>query len=62
MVARFQEDDDVKVFLLTGKTMGTGVTLTAADRVVIVEPNWNPIVDNQVTWACSCLLTGLNWL
>ncbi len=26
---------------------GLGLTLTAADRVVIVDPSWNPAVDNQ---------------
>jgi SNF2 family DNA or RNA helicase len=28
---------------------GLGLTLTAADRVVIVDPSWNPAVDNQVS-------------
>lgn len=26
---------------------GLGLTLTAADRVVIVDPSWNPATDNQ---------------
>lgn len=26
---------------------GLGLTLTAADRVVIVDPSWNPAQDNQ---------------
>jgi superfamily II DNA or RNA helicase len=26
---------------------GLGLTITAADRVVIVDPAWNPAVDNQ---------------
>ena len=26
---------------------GLGLTLTAADRVIIVDPAWNPSVDNQ---------------
>lgn len=27
---------------------GLGLTLTAADRVIIIDPAWNPSVDNQV--------------
>ncbi len=27
---------------------GLGLTLTAADRVVIVDPSFNPSIDNQV--------------
>jgi hypothetical protein len=27
---------------------GLGLTLTAADRVVIVDPAWNPALDSQV--------------
>ena len=26
---------------------GLGLTLTEADRVIIVDPAWNPAVDNQ---------------
>ncbi len=26
---------------------GLGLTLTAADRVIIVDPAWNPATDNQ---------------
>jgi SNF2 family DNA or RNA helicase len=35
------------VFLLTSQVGGLGLTLTAADRVIIVDPAWNPSVDNQ---------------
>ena len=50
-VARFQEGAPgrapVPVFLLTSGVGGLGLTLTEADRVVILDPNWNPAVDNQ---------------
>ncbi len=43
----FQTRDDIPVFLLTTQVGGLGLTLTAADRVIIVDPAWNPSVDNQ---------------
>ncbi len=33
--------------LLTTRTGGVGINLTSADRVVIVDPDWNPAMDNQ---------------
>jgi len=33
--------------LLHQQVGGLGLTLTAADRVVIVDPSWNPATDNQ---------------
>ena len=46
-VQEFQTRDDIPVFLLTSQVGGLGLTLTAADRVIIVDPAWNPSVDNQ---------------
>ncbi|KAG1675299.1 hypothetical protein FOA52_015973 [Chlamydomonas sp. UWO 241] len=47
-VRRFQAPGaDIPVFLLTSQVGGLGLTLTAADRVIIVDPNWNPSIDNQ---------------
>jgi hypothetical protein len=33
--------------LLPLQVGGLGLTLTAANRVVIVDPSWNPATDNQ---------------
>lgn len=44
---RFQTQDDIPVFLLTSQVGGLGLTLTAASRVVILDPAWNPALDNQ---------------
>ncbi|KAK9816584.1 hypothetical protein WJX72_002280 [[Myrmecia] bisecta] len=46
-VQQFQTSKSIPVFLLTSQVGGLGLTLTAADRVIIVDPSWNPSVDNQ---------------
>ncbi|KAL8170800.1 hypothetical protein V2J09_022604 [Rumex salicifolius] len=35
------------IFLLTSQVGGLGLTLTKADRVIVVDPAWNPSMDNQ---------------
>jgi len=47
LVERFQNDAGCKVFLLTLKTGGTGLNLTAADMVFIFDPWWNKAAENQ---------------
>lgn len=47
MIERFSRSPPGTVFLLTTKVGGLGLTLTAADRVVIFDPWWNPAVDSQ---------------
>ncbi|XP_063169834.1 DNA excision repair protein ERCC-6-like [Candoia aspera] len=46
-ISMFQKDGDYSVFLLTTQVGGTGLTLTAASRVVIFDPSWNPATDAQ---------------
>lgn len=46
-VAKFQEDENVRVFLISLKAGGTGLNLTAADYVYLVDPWWNPAVETQ---------------
>ncbi|SHM17035.1 DEAD/DEAH box helicase [Hymenobacter psychrotolerans] len=46
-VRAFQEDDSVRVFLISLKAGGVGLNLTAADYVYLVDPWWNPAVENQ---------------
>nr|XP_039265897.1 DNA excision repair protein ERCC-6-like isoform X4 [Styela clava] len=46
-VKKFQQDSSYDVFLLTTQVGGVGLTLTAADRVVIYDPSWNPATDAQ---------------
>eukprot|EP00898_Chlorokybus_atmophyticus_P003685 jgi/Chlat1/4317/Chrsp29S04475 len=46
-VDQFQTDPSVSVFLLTSQVGGLGLTLTAASRVIIIDPAWNPSTDDQ---------------
>ena len=48
-VNSFQEDDDVRTFLISLKAGGTGLNLTAADYVIHFDPWWNPAVEMQAT-------------
>ncbi|KAF2263764.1 DNA repair and recombination protein RAD26 [Lojkania enalia] len=47
LVAEFNHDPDIHVFLLTTKVGGQGVNLTGADRLIIYDPDWNPSTDIQ---------------
>ncbi|XP_007667463.2 DNA excision repair protein ERCC-6-like isoform X2 [Ornithorhynchus anatinus] len=46
-ISLFQKNKDYSVFLLTTQVGGVGLTLTAATRVVIFDPSWNPATDAQ---------------
>lgn len=43
----FNRDKSVFCGLLTTKVGGFGLTLTGADRAIILDPDWNPANDNQ---------------
>ncbi len=47
VVEAFQNNPGSRVFLISLKAGGTGLNLTAADYVYIVDPWWNPAVENQ---------------
>ncbi len=47
LVRQFQTRDDLKVFLMTLKTGGLGLNLTAADTVFIFDPWWNTAAEAQ---------------
>lgn len=46
-VDQFQNDEETRVFLISLKAGGTGLNLTQADYVFLVDPWWNPAVENQ---------------
>lgn len=47
VVNSFQSNADVKVFLISLKAGGVGLNLTKADYVFLIDPWWNPAVENQ---------------
>ncbi|WP_396168633.1 SNF2-related protein [Flavobacterium sp.] len=51
-VNNFQNNKDVRVFLISLKAGGTGLNLTEADYVFLVDPWWNPAVENQAIDRC----------
>jgi non-specific serine/threonine protein kinase len=51
-VNRFQNDDEVRVFLISLKAGGTGLNLTKAEYVYLIDPWWNPAVENQAIDRC----------
>ena len=46
-IEQFQNDEKINVFLLSLKSGGVALNLTAADYVVIFDPWWNPAVEAQ---------------
>ncbi len=46
-IQEFQNNHDCRVFLISLKAGGIGLNLTAADYVYIVDPWWNPAVEQQ---------------
>ena len=49
LVNKFNEDDDIKVFLISLKAGGTGLNLISADMVIHYDPWWNLSAENQAT-------------
>ena len=47
VVDEFQRDDGPPVMIASLKAGGTGLTLTAADHVFLLDPWWNPAVEDQ---------------
>jgi SNF2 family DNA or RNA helicase len=46
-VNQFNNDPEIKVFLISLKAGGVGLNLTSADMVIHVDPWWNPMVERQ---------------
>lgn len=46
-VESFQNNKDIRIFLISLKAGGLGLNLTAADYVFILDPWWNPAIEAQ---------------
>lgn len=46
-VEKFQENEDIRVFLISLKAGGVGLNLTSADYVFLLDPWWNPAAEAQ---------------
>ena len=47
LIEEFNENEDVFAMLLTTRVGGVGLNIIGADRVVIFDPDWNPMTDVQ---------------
>ncbi|QEC53728.1 SNF2 family DNA or RNA helicase [Anseongella ginsenosidimutans] len=47
VVREFQSEDTRRIFLISLKAGGNGLNLTPADYVYLIDPWWNPAVENQ---------------
>lgn len=49
LVDKFNQEKEIKVFLISLKAGGTGLNLTGADMVIHYDPWWNASAENQAT-------------
>ncbi|AOR23853.1 DEAD/DEAH box helicase [Clostridium taeniosporum] len=49
LVHEFNNNQDIKLFLISLKAGGTGLNLTSADMVIHFDPWWNPAIEDQAT-------------
>ncbi|RFN51448.1 alpha-1,6-mannosyltransferase subunit [Fusarium flagelliforme] len=55
IVERFRHDPSVRVMLLTLTCGAAGLTLTVATRAYIMEPHWNPTLEEQALARIHCI-------
>ena len=61
LVADFNAERNAEsfVFLLSAKAGGIGLNLVSANRLILLDPDWNPANDQQAMGqsVCLCLLS-----
>ncbi|KPA85468.1 dNA repair protein-like protein [Leptomonas pyrrhocoris] len=52
VIRQLQNDKSVKIVLASKTSTGVGLNLTAANHVVVVDPWWNPAIEEQAVHRC----------
>ena len=52
IVEEFNREKDASIFFISIKAGGLGLTLTSASYVFLLDPWWNPLVENQAIDRC----------
>ena len=54
LIDEFNSDESIFIFLLTTRAGGLGINLTGANRVILMDPDWNPANDLQASCRGTC--------
>lgn len=52
VIRQFQTTEHIKIVLASKTATGVGLNLTAANHVVVVDPWWNPAIEEQAVHRC----------
>ncbi|KEG03584.1 DNA repair and recombination protein RAD54, putative [Plasmodium vinckei vinckei] len=47
VISDFTNTDDIFIFLLSSKSGGCGINLISSNRLILLDPDWNPANDKQ---------------
>ncbi|MGY0035822.1 C-terminal helicase domain-containing protein [Pedobacter sp. NJ-S-72] len=59
-VEDFQQNENTRVLLISLKAGGTGLNLTAADYVYLIDPWWNPAAEAHKQLIVAIELVRIN--